>query len=448
MQIKDRIKELRRVRAGDLVPHPKNWRTHPQAQQDALRGVLAEVGYCDALLARELPDGKLQLIDGHLRAETTPDMEVPVLILDVNEDEADLLLTTFDPLAAMAEANQQALGELLVTQSAVVESDALQSMFTELAAEHGINRLGPGDNGDEAATSTPVILRAATLDSLAPTPEEVVILKGRQFLVEFSGGKDSTAAACWCRRFFPEATIELSFVDLGADFVGFGLFLHDFAKWLNCDLRVLRSGKNMVDRFLEKGEWPHFMFPYCQELLHEALDKRVASYDAEKVVVVRGGRRQESGAQQLKRRSRKRERVEDCNCSSCPAAEERDPESRWMKVKRLPDYRFFQPLYFSDKASSEAVLAEVKAPIWQGYGRGLCRTACRVCPGQRPRAYAAIRQEFPDVWMELLALEEKLGPGCWQGRMKDKVPTFTEQADKGEQQLQKEALRGDQTLTT
>ena len=45
MQIRDRIKELRRVPASELLPNPKNWRTHPVAQQDALRGVLAEVGY-------------------------------------------------------------------------------------------------------------------------------------------------------------------------------------------------------------------------------------------------------------------------------------------------------------------------------------------------------------------------------------------------------------------
>ena len=68
MRIRDRIKELRRVKADRLRPHPKNWRTHPQRQQDALRGILAEIGYADALLARELPDGSLELIDGHLRA--------------------------------------------------------------------------------------------------------------------------------------------------------------------------------------------------------------------------------------------------------------------------------------------------------------------------------------------------------------------------------------------
>jgi len=68
--IKDRIRELRRVRARDLLPNPKNWRIHPRAQADALRGLLAEVGYADALLVRELPDGQLMLIDGHLRAGT------------------------------------------------------------------------------------------------------------------------------------------------------------------------------------------------------------------------------------------------------------------------------------------------------------------------------------------------------------------------------------------
>jgi len=56
VQIRDRIKELRRVPASELLPNPKNWRTHPVAQQDALRGVLAEVGYADALIARETPE--------------------------------------------------------------------------------------------------------------------------------------------------------------------------------------------------------------------------------------------------------------------------------------------------------------------------------------------------------------------------------------------------------
>ena len=113
--IRDRVRELRRVRGADLVPHPRNWRTHPEPQRLALRGVLAEIGYADALLARELADGRLQLIDGHLRAEATPDTLVPVLVLDLNESEAEQLLLTLDPLASLAGTDTAMLDELLAS---------------------------------------------------------------------------------------------------------------------------------------------------------------------------------------------------------------------------------------------------------------------------------------------------------------------------------------------
>ena len=113
MQFRDRIRELRRVRAKTLRPNPRNWRRHPEAQRSALKAILSEVGYADALLVRELPDGELELIDGHLRAETTPDSHVPVLVLDVSEAEADKLLALLDPLAAMAETDTAKLTDLV-----------------------------------------------------------------------------------------------------------------------------------------------------------------------------------------------------------------------------------------------------------------------------------------------------------------------------------------------
>lgn len=130
MQIRDRIKELRRVRASDLQPNPKNWRTHPDAQRDALRGILAEVGYADALLVRELPDGALQLVDGHLRAETTPDAMVPVLVLDIDEQEADKLLLSIDPLSAMATVDLKQLDHLL--GSCQFENPQMTKMLDQL----------------------------------------------------------------------------------------------------------------------------------------------------------------------------------------------------------------------------------------------------------------------------------------------------------------------------
>lgn len=148
MKIRDRVQELRRVRAGDLVPNPKNWRTHPKTQADALKGILAEVGYADALLARELPDGTLMLVDGHLRAETTPEQEVPVLVLDINEAEADKLLLSLDPLAALAETNAVALDALL--REVDTGSEALQQMLSDLASDAGLYQ----DSKSEAKETT------------------------------------------------------------------------------------------------------------------------------------------------------------------------------------------------------------------------------------------------------------------------------------------------------
>lgn len=109
---KSRIKELRFVKAGDILPNPKNWRTHPFAQRSALRQVLTKIGFADAAIARETPDG-LMLLDGHARKdETDPDVEMPVLIVDLNDEEADIVLRTLDPLAAMAESDEEMMHQL------------------------------------------------------------------------------------------------------------------------------------------------------------------------------------------------------------------------------------------------------------------------------------------------------------------------------------------------
>ena len=150
MEIKDRIKELRRIKASELVPNPKNWRRHNREQSAALKGLLTEIGYAGALLARELPNGKLILIDGHLRAETTPKAIVPVLVLDVSEAEADKILLTYDPLTAMATADSDAVKRLLETVR--TESRAVGELLEQVAGQEGWQAINePGELVDPPA---------------------------------------------------------------------------------------------------------------------------------------------------------------------------------------------------------------------------------------------------------------------------------------------------------
>src|SRR6202790_5216141 len=122
MTIRNRIKSHRRVRAGDLVPHEFNFRAHPDVQKTALRALYEEVGFARSLLAYELPAGRLKLIDGHLRRDLDPDMEVEVEILDVNDAEARVLLLSIDPLAELAE-NQEQLQKRLLELTPTVDPD-------------------------------------------------------------------------------------------------------------------------------------------------------------------------------------------------------------------------------------------------------------------------------------------------------------------------------------
>lgn len=177
MNIRDRVRELRRVPASELRPSPHNWRTHPAAQLDALRGVLAEVGYAGAALARELPDGTLELIDGHARAGVCGDAPVPVLVLDVTADEAKKLLATFDPLGAMAGADADKLGALL--GGLATENEAVAALLTDLARDAGcaFGQPEPGAGGDDFD---------ATPDDSGPTraqPGDLWVIGGKHRLL-------------------------------------------------------------------------------------------------------------------------------------------------------------------------------------------------------------------------------------------------------------------------
>ncbi len=111
--IQDRISEIRKMRLGDIADNSHNWRLHPERQRKALSEVYKKVGWAGMpLVYFSEREGKLTFIDGHLRKEETPDLTVRVAVTDLNDTEADILLSTYDPLGRLAEVNVDALAEL------------------------------------------------------------------------------------------------------------------------------------------------------------------------------------------------------------------------------------------------------------------------------------------------------------------------------------------------
>ena len=120
--------------AADLMANPKNWRKHPKAQEQALGGVLDEVGYVQQVI-KNVRTGVL--IDGHLRVEMASKRRetVPVLYVDLNQEEEDLILATLDPIGAMAATSTERLEALMAELGDRPELDAL---FADLKAQAGV----------------------------------------------------------------------------------------------------------------------------------------------------------------------------------------------------------------------------------------------------------------------------------------------------------------------
>ncbi|MHB8397932.1 MAG: DNA modification methylase [Candidatus Limnocylindrales bacterium] len=98
---------------AQLLANPANWRTHPAAQRNALRGSLDTVGWVQQCLVNQRTG---YVVDGHARVEealSRGEPSVPVLYVDLSPDEEALVLATLDPIGAMADRDGAKLAALL-----------------------------------------------------------------------------------------------------------------------------------------------------------------------------------------------------------------------------------------------------------------------------------------------------------------------------------------------
>jgi hypothetical protein len=160
---KNRIQKLVYVKASDLIPNPWNFRGHPEKQREVLREVFGEIGVAGAVIAREVEKGKYLLIDGHLRREELGSQEVPVLVTDLSEDEAKMLLAVYDAVSDLAEIEKDQFGKL--AKEIKVKGKATASLFSELG--EGSKTLKPkeldldiddsDEDGGEVAVEAPFV---------------------------------------------------------------------------------------------------------------------------------------------------------------------------------------------------------------------------------------------------------------------------------------------------
>jgi len=121
---------------AQLLANPLNFRVHPKPQQDALAGVLDQVGWVQDVIVNQRTG---HVVDGHLRVSLAISREeptIPVVYVDLDEHEERLILATLDPLAAMAATDSDKLSELLAEVSA--DDSSTRAMLDQLAQDAGV----------------------------------------------------------------------------------------------------------------------------------------------------------------------------------------------------------------------------------------------------------------------------------------------------------------------
>jgi hypothetical protein len=130
-----------------LLANPRNWRIHPGEQQDRLKALLDRVGWVQNIIVNQQTG---HVVDGHLRvgvAISEGIKEVPVVYVNLDEDEEAAVLAMLDPLAAMAATDEGALVGLLSD----LQSPDLDELARSVHALKGQGSQAPSSGDIQAA---------------------------------------------------------------------------------------------------------------------------------------------------------------------------------------------------------------------------------------------------------------------------------------------------------
>jgi len=395
------------VAPEQLQAHPENWREHPPAQQAALARVIGEVGWIQRVVVNQRTG---HMLDGHCRVELAVQRNeptVPVLYVDLSEEEERVVLATFDPISALATENKARLKGVL---------DQIKTGREELLQTLGLLKQGFRTG---AGNVTGSVGAWKDSESFFAMPEWLVPIwnEATTLIVEFSGGKDSTAAALWAAHHKGDKKLVLSFVDPGVEFPGISAHIQDVATFLDCDFEILKPKLDWWSWIARKG-WPSLLYRQCaHEFIHKTWATFVRKHEEGKTILLTGSR-----AEEAVRGSKKTDRMPLQTLGA-----------------KAECYQHFSPCFAATKDTLEQVIAASGVPLWEGYSRGFVRTACWCCPGQCGKQAAALQKNYPGLADDIRRWEKRVGPiqpSSAQGHQ-----TFDEILGAGERNLEREAKK-------
>lgn len=135
MSLKNKIVNFATVNPSELQEHPLNFRVHPKQQIEGMSGILDEIGWLDAI---KVNVNTGTIVDGHMRlriALEKQEEEVPVIYLDLTEEEEKKALLTINPIATFAKENSDKIQQLIDIVS--ISDERMKSIVDKYARRNG-----------------------------------------------------------------------------------------------------------------------------------------------------------------------------------------------------------------------------------------------------------------------------------------------------------------------
>jgi len=133
--LQNRIVSYELVDPRTLRANPLNWRIHPEAQEAALESIMRRVGWLDEVRVNKRTGN---IINGHLRlkiALKNAEPKIPVVYVDISQEEEHLALATFDSVTGLAVQDTDALLELVrLTEPVWNEDKPISDLLQDLIA--------------------------------------------------------------------------------------------------------------------------------------------------------------------------------------------------------------------------------------------------------------------------------------------------------------------------
>jgi len=408
--------EIAAFRLSELKPAGYNPRVISDEAMKGLTASLSRFGCVEPIVVN-CRGGKKRIVGGHQRYKALlelhgKDYNCPCVTVDLSATDEQLLNIALnnphiqgefsEDLAAMIDQlraempGESALVDLRIEQIKRELLGTEKEKFTFRPGEAHLKANGPAGN------------------FWLKNKELARFKKYKTFILDFSGGRDSTLALAWIVRHFADRDIYAVYADTGVEFPGMGAHIEETCEFFGVHCEIRKPETEWWAWLRREKQWPSLLWRPCQGVFIFSVTAQFRKQFAlESTLLLDGSRATQAG-----RGSKK---------------------TIDSPVGSMPNYEAYHPCFNLTEESSTILLTQIKAPLWEGYERGFVRSACWCCPGQCGLQAAALQDNYPGLADDIRRWEKRIG--VIQPLVAGGGRSFDDEVAAGRKQLEQKAKK-------